>query len=79
MFPCMSSHTCKLRSMRPVTLSHKFNVLCRQVTLDFMNNCQELAARILACFASGLGMPEGFFEQVRRIFSSNRHLCCPLS
>ena len=75
----MHQHTCKLQLTGRVTLSHEFNVVCRQVTLDFMNSCQELAARILACFASGLGMPEDFFEQARRVFSSNRHLCCPLS
>ena len=63
MLPCTSSHVGKLRPMGRVTLSHKFDVLCRQITLDFMNSCQELAARILACFASGLGMPEDFFEQ----------------
>ena len=34
---------------------------CRPQIIKFMMQCHEVAARIMSCFAVGLGLPEDFF------------------
>ena len=48
---------------RPAAGTEKLS-RCRETSLDFMRAMHPVAQRVLSCFATGLGLPADYFQQM---------------
>ena len=60
--------------------------MCRKDTLNWMGKCHAIALKIMQCFATGLGLPEHFFDDVSLCTACTQNsqsledsIACPIS
>ena len=49
----------------------------RDDTLQWMQRCHEVAMKLMRCFATGLGLPEDFFDDVSSLSCCYACICLP--